>query len=29
MTEFDAEKFDEKYVHYFEELETAYCPCSS
>ncbi|GGK80266.1 DUF5783 family protein [Haloarcula sebkhae] len=24
MTEFDAEKFDEKYVHYFEELETAY-----
>ncbi|WP_394742437.1 DUF5783 family protein [Natronococcus roseus] len=24
MTEFDPEKFDEKYVHYFEELETAY-----
>jgi hypothetical protein len=24
MTEFDAEKFEEKYVHYFEELETAY-----
>jgi hypothetical protein len=24
MTEFDAEKFEEKYVHYFDELETAY-----
>ncbi|SDK01490.1 hypothetical protein SAMN05216226_11474 [Halovenus aranensis] len=24
MTDFDPEKFDEKYVHYFEELETAY-----
>ncbi len=24
VTEFDPEKFDEKYVHYFEELETAY-----
>jgi hypothetical protein len=24
MAEFDPEKFDEKYVHYFEELETAY-----
>lgn len=24
MTEFDAEKFEEKYVHYFEELESAY-----
>lgn len=24
MTEFDPEKFDQKYVHYFEELETAY-----
>lgn len=24
MTEFDPEKFEEKYVHYFEELETAY-----
>jgi len=24
MTEFDAEKFEEKYVHYFEELEAAY-----
>ncbi len=24
MTEFEPEKFEEKYVHYFEELETAY-----
>ena len=24
MTEFDPEKFDDKYVHYFEELEAAY-----
>ncbi|AGB32390.1 hypothetical protein C488_12029 [Natrinema pellirubrum DSM 15624] len=24
MTEFDTEKFEEKYVYYFEELETAY-----
>ncbi|WP_226041416.1 DUF5783 family protein [Natrinema sp. DC36] len=24
MTEFDPEKFEEKYVHYFEELEEAY-----
>ena len=24
MTEFDPEKFEDKYVHYFEELETAY-----
>jgi hypothetical protein len=24
MTEFDAEQFEEKYVHYFEELEQAY-----
>ena len=24
MTEFDPEKFEEKYVHYFEELEAAY-----
>lgn len=24
MTAFDPEKFDEKYVHYFEEIETAY-----
>ncbi|MFU8867860.1 DUF5783 family protein [Natronococcus sp.] len=24
MTEFDPAKFEEKYVHYFEELETAY-----
>ncbi|MDQ2049054.1 DUF5783 family protein [Natronolimnohabitans sp. A-GB9] len=24
MTDFDPEKFDEKYVHYFEELEEAY-----
>ena len=24
MTEFDPEKFDEKYVYYFEELERAY-----
>jgi hypothetical protein len=24
MTEFDPEKFEEKYVHYFDELETAY-----
>ncbi|MFB6224332.1 MAG: DUF5783 family protein [Haloarcula sp.] len=24
MTEFDPEKFQEKYVHYFEELEEAY-----
>jgi hypothetical protein len=24
MTEFDPEKFEEKYVHYFEELEQAY-----
>lgn len=24
MTEFAPEKFDEKYVHYFEKLETAY-----
>jgi hypothetical protein len=24
MTKFDPEKFEEKYVHYFEELETAY-----
>lgn len=24
MTEFDPEKFDEKYVYYFEELEEAY-----
>jgi hypothetical protein len=24
VTEFDPEKFEEKYVHYFEELETAY-----
>lgn len=24
MTEFDSEKFEEKYVYYFEELETAY-----
>lgn len=24
MTEFDSEKFDEKYVYYFDELETAY-----
>jgi hypothetical protein len=24
MTEFDPEKFEEKYVHYFEELKTAY-----
>ncbi|SDQ66270.1 DUF5783 family protein [Natronobacterium texcoconense] len=24
MTEFDPEKFEEKYVYYFEELESAY-----
>ena len=24
MTQFDPEKFEEKYVHYFDELETAY-----
>ncbi|QIO24761.1 DUF5783 family protein [Haloarcula sp. JP-L23] len=24
MTEFDPDKFEEKYRHYFEELETAY-----
>jgi len=24
MVEFDEDKFAEKYVHYFEELETAY-----
>lgn len=24
MTEFDPEKFEDKYVHYFEELESAY-----
>lgn len=24
MAEFDPEKFEEKYVHYFEELEAAY-----
>jgi hypothetical protein len=24
MTEFDPEKFEDKYVHYFEELEQAY-----
>ena len=24
MTEFDPERFEEKYVHYFEELERAY-----
>ncbi|OLZ41289.1 hypothetical protein A6E15_09940 [Natrinema saccharevitans] len=24
MTEFDPEKFEEKYVYYFEELEAAY-----
>lgn len=24
MTEFDPDKFEEKYVHYFEELEAAY-----
>jgi hypothetical protein len=24
MTEFDPEKFERKYEHYFEELETAY-----
>jgi hypothetical protein len=24
MTEFDPERFEEKYVHYFEELEAAY-----
>jgi len=24
MTEFDPEKFEEKYVHYFAELEAAY-----
>jgi hypothetical protein len=24
MTDFDPEKFEEKYVYYFEELETAY-----
>ena len=24
MTEFDPDKFEEKYVHYFEELEEAY-----
>ena len=24
MTEFDPEKFEDKYEHYFEELETAY-----
>lgn len=24
MTEFDPEKFEAKYVHYFEELEAAY-----
>jgi hypothetical protein len=24
VTEFDPEKFEAKYVHYFEELETAY-----
>ena len=24
MTEFDPEKFEEKYAYYFEELETAY-----
>ena len=24
MTEFDPAKFEEKYVHYFEELEAAY-----
>ncbi|WP_276274107.1 DUF5783 family protein [Haloarcula litorea] len=24
MTEFDPEKFEEKYTYYFEELETAY-----
>ncbi|WP_254823821.1 DUF5783 family protein [Haloglomus halophilum] len=24
MTEFDPEKFEAKYVHYFEELESAY-----
>lgn len=24
MAEFDEQRFEEKYVHYFEELETAY-----
>lgn len=24
MTEFDPEKFEEKYVHYFDELQRAY-----
>ena len=24
MTEFDPEKFDQKYVHYFDELQAAY-----
>ncbi|MXV62303.1 hypothetical protein GS429_09565 [Natronorubrum sp. JWXQ-INN-674] len=24
MADFDPEKFEDKYVHYFEELETAY-----
>jgi hypothetical protein len=24
MTEFEPDKFEEKYVHYFEELETVY-----
>ncbi|MFC7071844.1 DUF5783 family protein [Halovenus rubra] len=24
MTDFDPEKFEEKYVHYFEDLESAY-----
>ncbi|WP_436343351.1 DUF5783 family protein [Natronorubrum sp. FCH18a] len=24
MTEFDPEKFEDKYIHYFEELEEAY-----
>jgi len=24
MTEFDPEKFEEKYVHYFDELQAAY-----
>jgi hypothetical protein len=24
MTEFDAEKFEDKYVHYFNELQRAY-----
>ena len=24
MTEFDPEKFEDKYVHYFEELQDAY-----